>query len=540
MADAADTVVVSPPEFLDALRPWIAHRTAQGHRLAFVPSTLSAEQIRGGIRAEARRGALKYVVLVGDADPAAVWDARVRARCVPAFLATAQVNVRWKSTPELATDNWYADLDDDGLPDVAIGRLPADSPQELSVMVAKTLAYETVQPPGPWCQRVNFVAGLGGLGPLIDPIIELATKKFLTDGIPAAYDTSMTYANWRSPFCPSPARFHAATIGRLNEGCLFWVYVGHGYPYHLDRVRVPGRAHHILDTTDTAYLENRKGMPIAIFLACYTGAYDLPYDCLAEQMLRAPGGPVAALAGSRVTMPYGMAVLGTGLMDGYFREHLPTLGDVVLHAKRQMVDSEDARADRRLLELMARTLSPDPDLLQDERLEHVMLFNLMGDPLLRLRHPQPIDLEVPDKAIAGTQLEIRGSTPLAGRCRVELVCRRDLLREDPPVRHRYDPSPAIQASYDETYRKANNRCWSQRDLVIEHGAFHTTLTIPPEARGPCHVRVFVEDGTGQDFALAARDVVVAAPRLAALPVPARLDERGSSDRVQRRVSDFER
>ena len=154
-----DTVVVCPPAYLDALHPWIAHRAAQGHRFAFVSGTLSAEQIRAEIRDQARAGDLKYIVLVGDAEPMAALDPRLRARCVPAFLATAKVNVRWKSPPEIATDNWYADLDDDGIPDVAIGRLPADSLQDLTIMVGKILAYETAQSPGPWCQRINFIAG---------------------------------------------------------------------------------------------------------------------------------------------------------------------------------------------------------------------------------------------------------------------------------------------------------------------------------------------------------------------------------------------
>ena len=67
-------------------------------------------------------------------------------------------------TPEIATDNWYADLDDDGVPDLAIGRLPADSPQDLAVMVAKILAYESVQVPGPWCQRDQLRGGCRRLG----------------------------------------------------------------------------------------------------------------------------------------------------------------------------------------------------------------------------------------------------------------------------------------------------------------------------------------------------------------------------------------
>ena len=266
--------------------PWIAHRTAQGHDLVFVPCTLSAEEIRSAIREQAQASPVKFVVLIGDAEPAGAWEPSVRARCVPAFMAEAKVNIRWKSPPELATDNWYGDLDDDGVPELAVGRLPADSPADLAVMVAKILAYESVPVSGTWCQRINFVAGVGNLGALVDPIVEMAARKFLTDGIPAAYETTMTYANWRSPFCPNPAQFQDAALARFNEGCLFWVYIGHGYPYQLDRMRVPGSSFPVFGTGDVRRLDNRFGMPIAIFLACYTGAYDQPYDCLAEQVVR--------------------------------------------------------------------------------------------------------------------------------------------------------------------------------------------------------------------------------------------------------------
>ena len=35
------------------------------------------------------------------------------------------------AAPSLASDAPYGDLDDDGVPDVAVGRLPVDTPQEL-------------------------------------------------------------------------------------------------------------------------------------------------------------------------------------------------------------------------------------------------------------------------------------------------------------------------------------------------------------------------------------------------------------------------
>ncbi len=519
-----DTVVVCPPHFVEALSPWIAHRVAGGHSFAFVSNAGSALEIRSEIRRLSEAGTVRFVLLVGDAEPAGASDPHVRARCVPAFMAEAKVNVKWRSTPELPTDSWYADVNDDGIPDLAIGRLPADSPQELALMVQKIIQYESQRSLGAWPQRINFVAGIGGMGPLLDPIVELATKKFLTDEIPPEYQTSMTYGSWRSPFCPNPYLFHQMTLDRFNEGCLFWVYIGHGYPYQLDRVRVPGRSHHILDTNDMFKLDNRNGAPIAIFLACYTGAYDQPYDCLAEQLLRAPGGPVAVLAGSRVTMPYAMATMGSGLLDEYFRKHTETIGEVVLQAKRQMMDTAPTQTDRKLLDLLAKAISPDPNLLEAERREHILLFNLFGDPLMRLYYPQPVTVKIPDKAMAGTHLEIRGTSPIAGIGSIELVCQRDRLRTDPPPRYRFDSSPTQLKAYQTTYAEANNQCWCSRRVTVNAGEFLAALKIPMEARGSCHVRVFIEDESGQIYAMGAHSIQITTPKTAALPVRAKLND----------------
>ncbi len=109
-----------------------------------------------------------------------------------------------------------------------------------------------------------------------------------------------------------------------------------------------------------------------------------------------------------------------------------------------------------------------------------------------------------------------------------------------PPRQRYDHSAAAQASYDATYLKANDRCWSQREVAVDGGTFLTALKIPLEARGECHVCVFLEDSAGREFALGSCDIYISAPKLASLPVQASLDDRGSGDGPPGRVSDLKR
>lgn len=493
-AEAPDTVVVCTAAWREALRPWVERRTEQGHRLAFVSNELSAEEIRATVRGTAKEGKLKYLVLVGDALPRPSFDAELRARSIPTHFAKAKINVKFGSEPEIPTDNWYADLDDDGVPELAVGRLTADSSEELAAIVKKILAYESSAGYGAWRQKVNLVAGVGGFGPVVDSTIEMAAKRFLTEGIPAAFDTTMTYGSWRSPYCPDPRKFHATTVDRLNEGCLFWVYIGHGQKTFLDQVRVPGSMHHILACEDIGKLKCRHGAPIALFLACYTGAFDQPVDCLAEEMLRTEGGPVAIYSGSRVTMPYAMAVMGTEMLDEYFQRRPDTLGDVLLAAKRRMAaepKSEEQSFNRRLLDGLASLLSPH-DNLAGERAEHLLLFNLIGDPLLKLDHSQAMSVKTADETTAGEKLSVSGECPISGRCTIELVCRRDLLRFSPPPREQFDRTAEGLAKLMETYRQANDSRWATQVVDIRNGKFSTDIAVPADCRGPCHVRVYVE------------------------------------------------
>ena len=503
---APDVIVVAADDMLPALKPWFAHRQAQGHTIAHLPNTLSPAELKVSLRDVAKSGKLKFVVLVGDAVADKNDDAAARARLVPTDHIKAKVNVLWGSEPEIATDNSFADLDDDSLPDVAIGRLPADNPAELARLVTKILAYEQSNDHGPWRQRINLIAGVGGFGALVDNVLEMSTRKFLCDGIPAAYTTNMTYGSWRSPYCPDPRRFHEATLDRLNEGCLFWVYIGHGQKNYLDRVQTPERHYHILAARDADKCRCESGQPIAIFLACYTGAYDQPEDCLAEEFLRREQGPVAVLSGSRVTMPYAMAVLGTNMMDEYFTQRRATLGEVVLHAKRRLMAIEANNPNRVLLDTIAQAISPRKDMLEDERREHLALFNLLGDPLLALKHPDKIELTVPAKANAGDEVEISGVAPLAGECQVELICRRDQLKQTPPARAEFDGDEEKLAAYHDVYTAANDRCWTSFVAPVKAGEFHTKLTIPAECRGFCHVRVTIAGETS--YGLGAGNVYV--------------------------------
>ena len=501
-----DTVVVCPRDFLTALEPWIDHRRSQGHHLAIVSNFTSPSDIRSAIGAAAGGGRLTHVVLVGDARPHDERGSSARRHYVPTFRTPARVNIQWGSEPDIATDHWYAELDGDGIADLAIGRLPADTAVELSIIVNKILAYEKSRDLGSWNRQINLVAGLGGFDWLTDVTLGWTCKKLITDGIPPTYKTTMTYASWRSPYCPGLPDFHTHTLQRLNEGCLLWVYMGHGQRTALDRIQTPDGDYKILDANDTSQLCCAAEAPIAVFLSCYTAAYDHTEDCLAEKMLKARGGPVAAVGATRVAMPYGMAVLATSLLEEFFHHQRPTLGEVLLHAKQQLANDKTKNRSRQFVDSVAATLSPHPRTLAAERIEHMYLFHLIGDPLLRLRYPRTIQVSASRNIEAGNVLTVTGKSPVNGIATVELVCRRDRLTFTPTVRTRLDTSDAARVTMNDTYQRANNHRWSSRSVATQEGNFRVALAVPAEAKGACHVRVYVEGK--HECAVGATDVYI--------------------------------
>ena len=225
---AARAVVVCPHVFRAALEPLIAHRKAQGYTVDVIGNEGSADDIRRRIHARLGADGRRFVLLVGDVGPA-------KDVCVPTHHDRAEVNVLWGSPPHIATDNRFADLDGDRVPDAAVGRLTPGHARRVERDRQKKLSTTKARPISDrGGGRLNFVAGVGGFGMLADTVIESVARNILTHGIPAEYQVSMTQAAWRSPYCPDPRLFHTMAVERFNEGAAFWVYIGHGHCHHLD------------------------------------------------------------------------------------------------------------------------------------------------------------------------------------------------------------------------------------------------------------------------------------------------------------------
>ena len=503
-ATIADVLVVCPDKLTTAIGPWIEYRTKQGYKVVRIASQPSARELQQKIRAYAAKHPLKAILLVGDADNVSS-DAHQR-HFVPTHYHQAKIITPYAGDKKIATDNPFGDLDGDAVAEIPVGRLAIDRPEDLTRLVKRIIDYESNSDFSSWRRQINLVAGIGGFGPLIDSMIEGSTKTFLISKIPPAYQTSMTQANWKSPYCPDPRQFRNTVLHRLNEGCMFWIYLGHGQVDKLDNVRVPGAKYPILEYRDAKHLNAVRGSPIALLFCCYAAAFDAPGDCLAEEMLRSKAGPIAVFGGSRTTMPYAMTVLGDALMDEYFQKRRTTLGEILTNAKRKMADKEQGGENRAWIDRLAGLLGTTASLREAERYEHIQLFNLLGDPLLKINSPQPVPVTARRIVDQGEAFDVDSDAPIGGMATVDLIVQRGTHLTPPTGRKYYDSGSAQRDKYQEAYALANDQEMDQQQHAIEKGLHTFTLQLPTDFSGPCHARIYIEGVDG--FALGAADIYV--------------------------------
>ncbi len=485
--------VVCPPELRAGLQPWLIARAAQGWQIKISEPAETPEATREGIRSH--QLVEPYVLLVGDCP---IWrEAPNVQRQTPCFYQTTPVTERFGSTDMTATDLPYGDLDGDGMPESPVGRLPADDAAALERLVRRSLAAETNQDYGPWRRQVHLIAGVGGFGILADTAIEAAASGLIQSMLPPSVQTTVTYASPSSPFFPGYERFPQVAKQRYSQGGLAWVYIGHGQVTQLDRV--PQRTGVPILTTDDmpSLVKPQQAPPVALMLACFTGAFDARADCFAEKMVLAEGGPVNAIAGARVTMPYGNAVFAAGLMDAWFQKRVSRMGDLVLHARQGLLRAEDPSRPK-LLDMLAKAVSPTGDKLHEERVEHAALYNLFGDPTMTLRHPSELALETPAKAQLGECVEAVIDAPDGGRLIVELCMPLSRVRKPTESAGTASGAPAvIDLEQDLTVL-------DRFEADVDGGNHTATLRLPADVEGDYVVRGFLQSRNG--YALGAKKV----------------------------------
>lgn len=391
--------VVHAPALADVAREWETYRRADGwsvERLE-VRAGATAAEVRDEIAARLRaaapaRDADVAILLLGD--EACADESRVPTFHLPQTDPDLLGHQRGEPNPTFAADHPYAAVANDVPCRLSLGRVPASTPDEARAVLAKVRAYEAAGAPSDAADRLEFVAGEARFG-VFDPIFEQLFVAFVDECVPPRFRVDVTYAKPSSLWCPPPGAMETTTLERLTRGALAFTYTGHGHADGLDRLTWRGndgrmRSEPILRAESVSAATHDAALrPVAILSCCSTGWFDRAdgRDSLAEALLADPEGPIAVVAGTRVTHPYANALVVKEYLSTLLASPGTTIGEVDRRARDAMLETDDR--DRRLEALVEpiAKLTRWRTSLKDLRAMHVDMYVLFGDPMLRVVAP---------------------------------------------------------------------------------------------------------------------------------------------------------
>ncbi len=425
-------LVISPRSFAGALEGFLAwKRTLQPVEWLALEDVLAGasgaddpEKLKRRLYDEWHQRGAGYALLVGDVDVMPVRYMVLDRKTEPAFdyaFYPSDLYYADLARPDGTFDDWNAQKEGfhggyigevrgeankgdpinydqvDYLPELAVGRWPVSTPEEVKVIAAKSEAYERKVLAGtdPKLRRAGFIA--------VDGWVD---ARGLLGGL-----AERLAGSWQieKRFYGTPQPPDAAQItGLLNEGAGLMVHTGHGNP---------DRWEQCFSLRDLEKLTNATSVPVFISAGCSTAHFAPlpPYEpyvdrdgkahtgtdrgekftepplppsplqqgavnptCLGEQLLKRPGsGGVAYIGCNTGSQPFGLT-----LVDGFVRDlatvKSPRLGDCWSSAIRFYV------AEQKL-----RELKPTDSWVPPSIFFQGMKFMLFGDPSLRLPENTP-------------------------------------------------------------------------------------------------------------------------------------------------------
>jgi hypothetical protein len=323
----ADVVIFTRGDFISALDALKAHRESQGYKVAVVNiDDVYDEFSHGNKTPQAIKDFLanatsnwkdkpRFAIFAGDSsyDPknylgSGAWD----------IVPTKLIETKFLET---SSDDWFADFNGDGSPEIAVGRLPVRTAVELSALAAKIIGYDSEPTSGSMLliADADEAFDFEGMSTALRGIIpgNMGTNEIdrgVTDG--------------------ATARMQLLTY--LNDGQSVVNYFGHG---SVDIWR-----DNLLTIGDGAVLTNGRRLSLFVLMTCLNGYFQDPgVESIAEAMLKARnGGAFAAWASS------GMCDLGEqAIMNREFYRQLfggaVTVGEAAMNAKSSVRDMDVRR-----------------------------------------------------------------------------------------------------------------------------------------------------------------------------------------------------
>jgi hypothetical protein len=338
----ADMVIISHESLLSSAAQLASLRQSQGHTVRVVDVEELYDEFSFGVKSPyAIRSFLstartawstppEYVLLMGNG----TFDPRnYLGTAVPDLVPVKLVDTNLLET---ASDDWFADFNNDGVPQMAIGRIPAETVADATTVVNRLIAYDQSGGAG---RHVLLVAGVEQ-----SPTDNFATY---TAAVKALLPASVSATQILAGSDPQP---HAEVMMELNLGQSLVNFVGHGST----EVWADG----LFSSGDAAALTNGTRAPVVLSMTCLNGYFQDVYSTsLAKALLNANGGgAVAVWASSGLTDSSPQSEINQAMIRELYEAEETAIGKAAMAAKRATSDVDVRRT-----------------------------WNLFGDPAMKLR-----------------------------------------------------------------------------------------------------------------------------------------------------------
>jgi hypothetical protein len=257
----------------------------------------------------------KYEILLGDSS----YDARnYLAQENRNIIPTRLIDTEYMET---SSDTWLADFDDDGIEDVALGRLPASNEAEANQMIAKLIRYDE--------QAVRAAKSDVLVSDRYFENYSDALQSDLPNNVEAIRidRSAMTDAEMRSQI-----------LAKLSDDPMVVTYTGHGSTGVWSSSSIFGYA-------DAENLDNSQ-LSFYMLMTCLNGfAHNTNGDSLAEAALKAENGASAVWASSGVIIAEGQIQMSRKATQLIFSGDGGSLriGDIARQAKASTNDMDVRR-----------------------------------------------------------------------------------------------------------------------------------------------------------------------------------------------------
>ena len=493
-------IVITPSGLRKAIEPLCEHRQKEGFEVLVVEAEeiyKSKDETVGKSKAirdylynkYAEMDGPVYVLLVGAIRPPDQADENTMPT-IPGQIG------RMENRP---CDLRYVVDTDLKSPKAILGRLPGRSPEEIEQMVDKILRYEQSAPAGPWKYGLSVMAGNPGGRTWIEKslsgmFVQMMGQDCLSRINPFWCVDGFIHVAGSEFYVPDD-QLPSRAKSLLEAGQVFSFYLGHSGPTSLGSDGIE-----FLNQEDWTDLDISHLPGVFFTCGCYAGLLTASeeFEGYALTGMRNPQGPAAIMCAFEESYAaIGQLAFG-GMLECLSRAEPPQrLGDYWLSVQKGIAEGHMDPAMFKLFDTVDG--SRGATTLDFQRLEHLEMWMLLGDPATRIPLPfSEVEFTVSKLKDSGDTLQIKGTVPaqFEGGL-VQLTLERTLRKPKELSVSGDENQPASAAAWMGVTGYANGAyVLDKTEITVKKGVFSGELKLP-EIVTPAEiiVRAYVTNGS---------------------------------------------